>query len=206
MPPYRTGFVLNQEDTPCKVCFANPIHPVHLEPLHPAQTLNQNAQLVMDAAISDKTTCRKLLYTGEFLDWAGEQGLREEDVLPPSGVTLCNYAASFAGKLAGGTTKAKLFTVKSWVQRRGLDWKGSVSLWNVLNRVERRAPALSFRDQCPPVKKEHLSVLFNELDLSDTPGIDHAIAAASAGCFYGQLVRPGAQNGSQTNISRMSCT
>ncbi|KAE9400516.1 hypothetical protein BT96DRAFT_819072 [Gymnopus androsaceus JB14] len=141
----------------------------------------------MDAAVSEKTNRRKLLYTAEFLDWAGEQGLHEEDVLPPSEATLCNYAALFAGKLAGGTTRAKLSAVKSWVQRRGLVWNGRDSLRNVLSGVERRAPSSSFREQRPPVKKEHLSILFDELDLSDACGLDRALAAASAGCFYSQL-------------------
>ncbi|KAE9386005.1 hypothetical protein BT96DRAFT_949437 [Gymnopus androsaceus JB14] len=119
--------------------------------------------------------------------WAGEQGLQEIDVLPPSEATLCNFAASFAGKLAGGTAKAKLSAVKSWVQKRGLAWNGRDNLRNTLNGIKRRAPSLSFREQRPPVKKEHLSILFDKLDLTGTSGIDHAMAAASTGCFYGQL-------------------
>ncbi|KAE9382663.1 hypothetical protein BT96DRAFT_1049377 [Gymnopus androsaceus JB14] len=141
----------------------------------------------MDAAVSDKTRQRKLQYAAEFLVWAANHGLTEEDVLPPSENTLCNFAALFAGKLAGGTAKAKVSAVKSWVQRRGLTWEGGNNLRNVLNGVERRAPASSFRDQRPPVKKEHLSTLFDELDLSGSCGLDHAMAAVSTGCFYGQL-------------------
>ncbi|KAE9389183.1 hypothetical protein BT96DRAFT_758480, partial [Gymnopus androsaceus JB14] len=140
-----------------------------------------------DAAISDKTRQRKLQYMAEFLVWAAEQGLTEEDVLPPSEATLCNFAASFAGKLAGGTAQAKVSVVKGWVQRRCLAWEGGNNLWNVLNGVERKAPASSFGNQRPPVKKEHLSTLFNELDLTGSCGLDHAMAAVSAGCFYGQL-------------------
>ncbi|KAE9404092.1 hypothetical protein BT96DRAFT_813919 [Gymnopus androsaceus JB14] len=141
----------------------------------------------MDTAVSEKTNRRKLLYTAEFLEWAGERGLCKEDILPPSKATLCNYAALFAGKLAGGTTRAKLSAVKSWVQRQGLVWNGRDSLRNVLSGIEHRAPTSLFRKQRPPVKKEHLSILFNELDLSDASGMDCALAAASAGCFYSQL-------------------
>ncbi|KAE9389217.1 hypothetical protein BT96DRAFT_768922, partial [Gymnopus androsaceus JB14] len=107
--------------------------------------------------------------------------------LPPSGATLCNFAASFAGKLAGATAKAKLSAVKSWVQKCGLAWNGRDNLRNTLNSVEYRAPSSSFRDQRPPIKKEHLSLLFDTLILAGDCSLDYAMAAASAGCFYGQL-------------------
>ncbi|KAE9398388.1 hypothetical protein BT96DRAFT_799168, partial [Gymnopus androsaceus JB14] len=137
--------------------------------------------------ISDKTRQRKLQYTAEFLVWAAEQGLTEEDVLPPSEATLYNFAASFAGKLAGGTAKAKVSAVKGWVQKRRLAWEGGNNLRNVLNGVERKTPASSFHDQRPPMKKEHLSTLFDELDLSGSCGLNHAMAVVRPGCFYGQL-------------------
>ncbi|KAE9396941.1 hypothetical protein BT96DRAFT_941271 [Gymnopus androsaceus JB14] len=144
----------------------------------------------MDAAVLDKTRQRKLQYTSEFLVWAAEQGLTEEDVLPPSKATLCNFAASFAGKLAGGTAKAKVSAVKGWVQRRGLAWEGGN---NLRNR--------------PPVKKEHLSTLFDELDLTGSCGLDHAMAAVSAGCFYGQLrggeILPQSSNPADFNPSHL---
>ncbi|KAE9401771.1 hypothetical protein BT96DRAFT_1091069 [Gymnopus androsaceus JB14] len=167
MPPYRKKFTAHSDNIP-HVRFANPTGPAAP---NPANTLTQNAQNVIDAAVSENTRQRKLQYTAEFLIWAADQALTEEEVLPPSEATLCNYAASFAGRLASGMTKAKLSVVKGWVQRRGLAWEG----------------ASSFRKQQPPVKKEHLSILFDELDLSDSCGLDHAMAAASAGCFYGQL-------------------
>ncbi|KAE9403371.1 hypothetical protein BT96DRAFT_990411 [Gymnopus androsaceus JB14] len=193
MPPYRTGFICNQdEDYPRaaqKVQFTTENQPIHIQPqLHvAANTYNQSTMNIMDAAVSEKTLHRKSQYAAEFLVWAGEQGLQEINVLPPSVATLCNFAASFAGKLAGGTTKAKLSTVKSWVQKRGLAWNGQDNLRNMLNGIKHRAPSSSFRDQRPPIKKEHLSILFDKLDLTGTCGINHAIAAASTGCFYGQL-------------------
>ncbi|KAE9396181.1 hypothetical protein BT96DRAFT_1041253 [Gymnopus androsaceus JB14] len=194
MPPYRRRFNPNSDNTPC-VSFANPVDT--LAP-NPANTLDQNAQSVIDAAVSQKKKQRKLQYTAEFLIWATDQVLTEEEVLPPSEATLCNYAASFTGKLAGGTTKVKLSTVKGWVQRRGLTWEGGINLRNVLNSVECRAPASSFCEQRPPVKKEHISTLFNELNLS---------AAASAGCFYGQLrggkILPPSSNPTDYNPSNL---
>ncbi|KAE9390006.1 hypothetical protein BT96DRAFT_1066164 [Gymnopus androsaceus JB14] len=162
MPPFRHKLIINTiqnnaQSTPHRrVHFHDPENDL---PANPKTTLDQNTMNVMDAAVSDKTRQRKLQYAAEFLIWATDQGLTEEDVLPPSENTLCNFAASFAGKLAGGTAKAKVSAVKSWVQRRGLIWEGGNNLRNVLNGVKRKAPASSFRDQRPPVKKEHLSTL-----------------------------------------------
>ncbi|KAE9383897.1 hypothetical protein BT96DRAFT_1008665 [Gymnopus androsaceus JB14] len=127
MPPYRSGYVRNQDENNepdiRKVCFTPDQQP-HL----PANTFDQNTMSVMNAAVSKKTLHRKTQYAAEFLTWAGDMGLEEQDVLPPSEATLCNFAASFAGKIAGGTAKAKLSAVKSWVQRKGLLWNGRDNL------------------------------------------------------------------------------
>ncbi|KAE9389364.1 hypothetical protein BT96DRAFT_1003314 [Gymnopus androsaceus JB14] len=174
MPPFRYKFIHNTNHNTTQ---STPHRRVRFDdhenapPANPMTTLDQNARNVMDAAVSDKTRQRKLQYAAEFLVWAANHGLTEEDVLPPSENTLCNFAASFAGKLAGGTAKAK-----------GEIICGTSSM---ASNVE--LPASSFRDQRPPVKKEHLSTLFDELDLSGSCGLDHAMAAVSTGCFYGQL-------------------
>lgn len=141
----------------------------------------------MDAAVTGKTRARKIRYSGEFLDWADQQGLTEHDVLPPSESTLCNYAASMAGRISGGTARAKLSAVKSWVLRKGLVWHGHDNLRNTLTGVERRAPSSSFREQRPPVKSDHLVALVNNLNLDGMNGLDYAIRAGATACFFGQL-------------------
>ncbi|KAE9407661.1 hypothetical protein BT96DRAFT_809122, partial [Gymnopus androsaceus JB14] len=124
---------------------------------------------------------------GEFLNWADSAGLDQQDILPPAEATLCNFAASFAGRLAGATVKAKISAVKGWVARRGMQWKGGANLGRVLSGVERRAPASSFRKERDPVKEDHLRVLHESLDLSGKCGKDHAIAAAAKALFAGQM-------------------
>lgn len=151
------------------------------------RSLDRNTRLVMDSAVTAKTRQRKLRYCGEFLDWAEKQGLRECDVLPPSESLLCNYTASMAGKISGGTARAKLSAVKSWVQRKGLVWHGLDNLRNTLSGVERKAPRSSFREQRPPVKAEHLQSLVSKLNLDEQNGLDYAIRAGATACFFGQL-------------------
>ncbi|KAE9389702.1 hypothetical protein BT96DRAFT_391029 [Gymnopus androsaceus JB14] len=128
MPPYRTRLIRSQDENYLraaqKVQFAPENHPIHIQPQPhiTANTYNQSTMNVMDTVVFEKTLHRKSQYTADFIVWAGEQGLQEIDMLPPSEATLCNFAASFAGKLAGGTAKAKLLVVKSLVQKRGLAW------------------------------------------------------------------------------------
>ncbi|KAE9384337.1 hypothetical protein BT96DRAFT_771237, partial [Gymnopus androsaceus JB14] len=107
--------------------------------------------------------------------------------LPPSEAVLCNYAASFAGRLAGSTARAKVSAIKAWVSRRGKQWKGSDNLHKVLAGVERKASASSFREEHAPVKEDHLRVLHEGLDLPGKCGKDYAIAAAAKALFAGQM-------------------
>lgn len=92
-----------------------------------------------------------------------------------------------AGKFSGGTARVKLSVVKSWVQRKGLTWLGLDNLRSTLTGVEHKAPSSSFREQRPPVKLEHLTVLINRLSLDGTNGLDYAIRAGATACFFGQL-------------------
>ncbi|KAE9406175.1 hypothetical protein BT96DRAFT_987862 [Gymnopus androsaceus JB14] len=58
---------------------------------------------IMDSSVSAETRHRKLQYVGEFLDWAKNEGFGQHNVLLPSEAILCNYAASFSGRMAGST-------------------------------------------------------------------------------------------------------
>ncbi|KAE9387359.1 hypothetical protein BT96DRAFT_948434 [Gymnopus androsaceus JB14] len=66
----------------------------------------------MDSLVLAATCQRKLQYVGKFLDWADTKGLGPHNVLPPSKAVLCNYAASFASRLAGSTVRAKISAIK----------------------------------------------------------------------------------------------
>ncbi|KAE9399001.1 hypothetical protein BT96DRAFT_994281 [Gymnopus androsaceus JB14] len=118
MPPFHHKFIYNNDQNTAQFMAPRRVHFNDYEnalPANPTTMLDQNARNVMDATVSDKTRQRKLQYAAEFLIWAANQGLTEEDILPPSENTLCNFAALFAGKLAGGTTKAKVSVVKNWM-------------------------------------------------------------------------------------------
>ncbi|KAE9394196.1 hypothetical protein BT96DRAFT_943354 [Gymnopus androsaceus JB14] len=154
----------------------------------------------MDSSITAATQNRKLRNVGEFLNWADSAGLDQQDVLPPAEATLCNFAASFAGRLAGATVKAKISAVKGWVARRGMQWKGRVNLGRVVSGVERRAPASSFRKERDSVEEDHLRLLHEGLDLSGKCGKDRAIAAAAKALFAGQM-RAGEPLGSSPALS-----
>lgn len=158
----------------------------HSQP-HSVTSLSSSMKSIMDSSVSVATQHRKLQNVGEFLDWADAQGLTQQDVLPPSEAILCNFAASFAGHLAGATVRAKISAVKAWVTRRGKHWEGRENLRKVLAGVEHRAPSSSFREERAPVKESHLRILHEGLDLSGNCGKDHAIAAAAKALFAGQM-------------------
>ncbi|KAJ3810218.1 hypothetical protein F5876DRAFT_24760, partial [Lentinula aff. lateritia] len=102
---------------------------------------------------------RRYNYQASYIDWCKASNLTETHIVDPSEVTLCNYAASFMGKEAGGTVRAKLTAVKSLVTTKGFGWHGGFRLREVLNGVERAAPASSFRPERVPVKEEWLNLL-----------------------------------------------
>ncbi|KAE9388575.1 hypothetical protein BT96DRAFT_836023, partial [Gymnopus androsaceus JB14] len=107
--------------------------------------------------------------------------------LPASEIVLSNYAATFAGRTAGGTARAHISAVKSWTIHKGHPWLGGDQLNSILNGVERRAPPSSFRTPRAPVKESHLELLYAHMNLDRDDGKELAIVAAAAMMFYGQL-------------------
>ncbi|KAJ3858575.1 hypothetical protein EV359DRAFT_26338, partial [Lentinula novae-zelandiae] len=105
----------------------------------------------------------------------------------PSETTLCNYAASFMGREAGGTVRAKLAAVKNLVTTKGNGWRGGFRLREVLNGVEREAPPSSFRQERDPVKQEWLNLLHDELAKVGRNEFNSCVVACADTLFYGQL-------------------
>lgn len=123
-----------------------------------------------------------------FLLWGDKQGLKQHQCLPAPEWVLCEYAATFAGKFAGGTAKSHLSAIKGWTIRRGHAYRGGENLRRMLIGVERKAPLSSRRKERPPVKEEHLHLLHKDLDLSGKEdGLDVCTIAAANTLFYGQI-------------------
>ncbi|KAJ3846740.1 hypothetical protein EV368DRAFT_88587 [Lentinula lateritia] len=140
MPPYHFSLQQFQSHT------SKPSQPVH----------TQIQYELSDAA--------KYNYQASYIDWCEANYLAEKDIIDPAEETICNYAASFMTKEAGGTVRAKIAAVKNLVTSKGFGWRGGIQLREGLNGVERAAPASSFRPERTPVKVEWLYLLHNELD------------------------------------------
>ncbi|KAJ3819608.1 hypothetical protein F5880DRAFT_1462909, partial [Lentinula raphanica] len=95
-----------------------------------------------------------------FLLFAAKRGLKPVDVSPPTEQLICEFAVSFAGKVAGATARTYVTAVKKWVIRRGLVWKGGPRLDQVLKGVNRHTPDSSLQEERSPVKIEYLKILF----------------------------------------------
>ncbi|KAJ3824922.1 hypothetical protein F5880DRAFT_1611566 [Lentinula raphanica] len=147
--------------------------------------LDDKARQLAEDAVSRKTRQRRFNDVVKFLDWAHLEGLSVNDVLPASENTLCNYAASLAGTVSGGTAKSKLASLKSWTILEGHSWAGGGRLKKVLGGVDRATPSSSFRAKRHPVLPKHLRLLHD--GLSAGSGLDVCVAAAAKVMMYGQL-------------------
>ncbi|KAJ3776709.1 hypothetical protein FB446DRAFT_635544 [Lentinula raphanica] len=147
--------------------------------------LDERARALAEDAVSLKTRQRRFNDVVKFLDWAHAERLTISDVLPASENTLCNYAASLAGLVSGGTAKAKFSSLKSWTVLEGHRWLGADRLKKVLAGVDRATPASSFRAKRHPVLPKHLRALHD--GLSHQSGLDVCVAAAAKVMMYGQL-------------------
>ncbi|KAJ3859720.1 hypothetical protein EV359DRAFT_21460, partial [Lentinula novae-zelandiae] len=141
----------------------------------------------IQSAVTRKTITRRYNYQGLYVDWCEENKVPLTHITNPSETTLCNYAASFMGKEAGGTVRAKVAAVKNLVTTKGNGWKGGSKLREVLNGVERQAPPSSFRRECEPVKEEWLNLLHDEMDQVRRNSFNSCVVACADAVFYGQL-------------------
>ncbi|THV04474.1 hypothetical protein K435DRAFT_592369, partial [Dendrothele bispora CBS 962.96] len=92
----------------------------------------------------------------EFLNWADTRGLRADEILPAPESTLLEYAATFTGRLVGGTVRAKISAIKTW--HTSHCWKGGDLLCKVLTKVERKAPMSSRRPERPGVSDDMMMI------------------------------------------------
>ncbi|KAJ3830862.1 hypothetical protein F5878DRAFT_514925, partial [Lentinula raphanica] len=120
-----------------------------------------------------------------FLLFAAKRGLGPKDVSPPTEQLICEFAVSFAGKVAGATARTYISAVKKWVIRRGLAWMGGPRLDQVLKGVNRHTPETSVQEERSPVKVEYLKILFQ--DREGDEGFRRCRNAAAVLLFFGQM-------------------
>ncbi|KAJ3917968.1 hypothetical protein F5877DRAFT_26652, partial [Lentinula edodes] len=141
----------------------------------------------IQSAVAKSTIIRRYNYQALYVDWCEANRVSHTHITDPSEMTLCNYAASFIGKEAGGTVRAKLAAVKHLVISKGNGWRGGIRLRKVLNGVERAAPPSSFRPEHEPVKDTWLDLLHDETDNTGRDAFNTCITACADTAFYGQL-------------------
>ncbi|KAJ3803978.1 hypothetical protein F5876DRAFT_739, partial [Lentinula aff. lateritia] len=141
----------------------------------------------IQSAVTKKTIIRRYNYQALYIDWCEDNKISRGHIINPSETTLCNYAASFIGKEAGGTVRAKLAAVKNLVIAKDNGWRGGSKLREVLNGVEKAAPASSFRPERDPVKDKWLDLLHDEMDNSGHNAFNSCVIACADTVFYGQL-------------------
>ncbi|KAJ3720063.1 hypothetical protein C8R42DRAFT_672545 [Lentinula raphanica] len=177
MPPYRHSLTTNDND------FNNPNN--QLGDGVDNVDLAQRVQDMMQDSVTVETQIRQHRQVDIFLLFAARRGLKPEDVSPPSEQLVCEFAVSFAGKVAGATARTYVSAVKKWVIRKGLAWKGGPRLDQVLKGVNRHTPVSSVQEERSPVKVEYLRILFQ--DQEGEEGFRHCRNAAAVLLFFGQM-------------------
>ncbi|KAF5362749.1 hypothetical protein D9758_011739 [Tetrapyrgos nigripes] len=107
-------------------------------------------------------------------------GLHPDEVLPAPEVILCKFAASFLGRLAGGTVKAKMSCLKTWHTTLGFQWNGTDLLRHTLTGIDHQSPSSSHRPERPPIT--HDMICSCHVAWSTSTCGDHLCTNAGAKC------------------------
>ncbi|KAF5334069.1 hypothetical protein D9758_017658 [Tetrapyrgos nigripes] len=121
--------------------------------------LSDAAAAAIAGSVVSETRRRQQLIVTEFAVWANDMGLHPDEVLPAPETFLCEFAASFLGRRAGGTVKAKISALKSWHLNLGFKWNGADLLRRALTGIDHQAPPSSHRPERPPVTKDMMRSL-----------------------------------------------
>jgi hypothetical protein len=105
--------------------------------------------------------------------------------LPASESLLCAFAADSAGRKAGNTIKGDIAALRSWHIKNNVPWLGALRLSYVLRGAKNLTPAGSTKPPRPPITADMLSLLRNNLSLSEP--MDAAVLCMATAAFSGQI-------------------
>ncbi|KAG6887385.1 hypothetical protein C0995_015687 [Termitomyces sp. Mi166 len=106
-------------------------------------------------------------------------------ILPTPESLLCDFATSFAGKIAGKTVSAKCDGICAWHIQNGFPYLGSTQLNYVIHGIENQRPDSSKRPDHPPVTLNMLWALESKLDFTSPAAT--CIYFLALCCFWGQI-------------------
>jgi hypothetical protein len=86
----------------------------------------------LQSASSPATVKKRAHAVHLYKQFAITNGLRRNETIPASEVTLAAFAASLAGSRAGSTIHGIMSALKSWHIQSGADWAGGALLKDVL--------------------------------------------------------------------------
>lgn len=121
----------------------------------------------------------------QFLDYCHINAIPPYEILPASETLLCEFAVSFAGRLAGKSVSAKCDGIRAWHIENGHSYYGGQQLEYVIKGIENRRPLSSFRPKRPPISGDMLACLEHNLDWSSPS--DRCIYFVALACFWGQI-------------------
>lgn len=153
---------------------------------HPYKLYHMNTvKSVIRAAWKPSTQKKYSSAVRQFVDYCHINAIPTDEILPAPESLLCEFAASFAGRVAGKTVSAKCDGIRAWHIENGYAYHGGQQLEYVIKGVENHRPLSSFRPKRPPVSNDMLICLEKNLD-SSSPS-DRCIYFVALACFWGQI-------------------
>jgi hypothetical protein len=155
--------------------------------LAPNPSINQmrSVNYALEHAWAPSTRAKYANGIQHFISFCNREKIPHSMRLPASEFLLCAFAADSIGLKAGGTIKNDIAAVRSWHIKNNAPWHAGLRLSYVLRGANNLTPATSKRAPRPPISADMLSVLHDNLSLSEP--LDSAVFFMATAAFYGQI-------------------
>lgn len=120
-----------------------------------------------------------------YITWADEVGLDKGDRFPAKASTLEEFAASWLKRGGSASVRSKVYGVRAFHVLNRLNWVSSMQLDYILEGVKRAAPKDKKREAREPMTVERLTLLAENLDLTEPKDI--AVMGIAPALMFGQM-------------------
>ena len=160
----------------------NPGPPTHII----SNDIHQKMAKAINSAWATSTLGKYSNSVHLFLKFCTSQGIAHNYCLPASEFLLCAFAASSIGIHAGTTARGNLSAIRAWHIANNFPYAGqnSLRLSYTLKGVENARPGSSHKPVRPPVTRNLLNYLSQDLDLSNP--LDAAVYGCATSATWGQ--------------------
>ncbi|EIW77100.1 hypothetical protein CONPUDRAFT_157365 [Coniophora puteana RWD-64-598 SS2] len=155
-----------------------------MTPLSLSSASSARVQLALDTVWASSTRNKYAAGVAIFHSFCDSEHIPDASRLPAAEHLLCAFAASRIGSIAGSTVRGYIAALKAWHIYYDAHWYGGARLNLVLHGVENMTPTSSRRAPRPPITRDMLLLLADQLD--PLAPSDSVVLSAASVAFYGQ--------------------